>query len=105
MAIVATKDHNGPTYFLASRNESTPFRQPATPEAERWALLDHVEHRRDLRKVEIVLRLPRRVVQRVQQHLRPLAIGTHGACHREEDDGKGNENTEHHAEGIEKLVI
>ncbi len=44
-------------------------------------------------------------VQRLHQHLRPLAIRTHGACHREEDDGNGNENTEHHTEGIEELRI
>jgi hypothetical protein len=44
-------------------------------------------------------------MQRFRQDRRPLTIGADGARYREQHDGKGDEDTEHHAEGIEELGI
>jgi hypothetical protein len=44
-------------------------------------------------------------VQGLQKHCGPLAVGTHGASDREENDGEGDEYTEDQTEGIEELGI
>ena len=44
-------------------------------------------------------------MQRLQKHCCALAIGPHRARYREQHDGEGDEQTQHHAEGIEELGI
>jgi len=46
-----------------------------------------------------------RKMQRLQEHRLSLAIGSHRARYRKQHDGKGDEQTQHHAEGIEELGI
>ena len=58
----------GEAYCLAKKNNGAP------PEAkERRASLDHMEHAGDLRRLEIVIRLPERLVQ-CAQGLSPITL-------------------------------
>jgi hypothetical protein len=44
-------------------------------------------------------------MQRFCQDRHPLTVGADGARYREQHNGKGDEDTEHHAEGIKELRI